>query len=213
MPKKPVSVRSVAVTATKGGVGKTTLTVHLAVAAMIAQERVLVLDADPQRSCILWAGLRDREEPRVEGIESSAVPERIVRAATEGFTCVVVDTAPRASNALASLLRAVNYAIVPLRPSAFDLGTLEQSLSIVGAAKTPGCIVLNACSPRAPEIAETRASVSDLELPLSPIEVCERRVYGRAVASGRAVLELEPNGAAAVEMASLWRFVAKGMTT
>jgi chromosome partitioning protein len=199
-----------AITAQKGGVGKTTLAVHLAVAAMRAGERVLILDADPQGSCLTWAGLRDHKEPRVEPCEPAAVGERLRRAKSEGYTLAVADTAPRAATSLASLLRTVDYALVPLRPSAFDMATLEQSLAIVAAADRRGAIVLNACPARAPEIAETRASLADLELPLAP-EIGERRAYGRAVASGQAVVEFDPHGAAAAEMAVLWAFVRKGM--
>lgn len=211
-------MRSIAVTAQKGGVGKTTLTIHLAVAAARAGERVLVLDADPQGSCVTWATLRDDEEPHVERIEPPDVAERLRRAATEGVTIAVVDTAPRASTSLAALLRAVDYALVPLRPQVLDVATLGQSLAIVAAAKRPGAIVLNACPPRAPEIAETRAALAGLDLPLAPVEVAERRAYGRALASGLAVVEFEPRGPegkpgpAAAEMAALWDYVKASMS-
>jgi chromosome partitioning protein len=204
-------MRSLAVTAQKGGVGKTTLAIHLAVAAARAGERVLVLDADPQGSCVTWSSLRDEEEPRVERVEPPDVPDRLRRAAAEGVTVVVVDTAPRASTSLAALLRSVDYAVVPLRPSVLDVATLGQSLAIIVAARRPGVIVLNACPPRAPEIAETRAAVAELVLPLAPVEVAERRAYGRALASGLAVAEFDPSGPAAAEMDALWSYVTRSM--
>jgi chromosome partitioning protein len=212
MRRKLGPMRSLAITAQKGGVGKTTLTVHLAVAALRAGERVLILDADPQGSCVTWASLRDREEPHVERIEPADVAARLEQASSEGYSLALVDTQPRASSSLALLLRAVDYAIVPLRPSAFDLATLEQSLSIVEAAGRPGAIVLNACPSRSAEVAETRESIADLSLPLAPIEIGERRIYSRAVGSGQAVVEFQPISFAAMETASLWKFVYKNLS-
>jgi len=203
-------MRSLALAASKGGVGKTTLSLHLAVTAALAGERVLVLDADAQRSCVAWANLRDRDHPRVEGIEPLDVTARLDRAGAEGYTVCIVDTAPRASGSLTALLRAIQYVLVPLRPSALDLAALEQSLAIVAAADKPGAIVLNACPARAPEIPEARYELLGLDLPLAP-DVGERRSYGRAIASGQAVVEFEPTGAAASEMSALWQYVAKGM--
>lgn len=202
-------MRSIAITATKGGVGKTTLALHLAVAAMHAGERVLILDADEQGSCMTWASVRDEPTPVVERVAPTDVAARL--RSPGAYTLAIVDTAPRASTSLASLLRAVDFALVPLRPSMLDVATLGQSLAIVAAAKRPGAIVLNACPPRAPEIAETREAVCDLDLPLAPVEIAERRAYGRAVASGLAVVEFDPNSSAATEMADLWKFIKRSM--
>src|SRR5476651_69354 len=100
-------MRSIAITASKGGVGKTTLSVHLAVAALRAKERVLIVDADPQGSSSTWKSLREDDEPNVEQIEPEDVPERLRRAGSEGYTLTIVDTQPRAASSLAALLRGV----------------------------------------------------------------------------------------------------------
>jgi len=205
------TMRSLAIVAAKGGCSKSTTVVHLAVEAARSGERVLVLDCDPQRSCVTWAGLRDREHPTVEGIEPSAVPQRLERAASEGFSYVFVDTAPRATGALASLLREVNFVLVPMRPSAFDVATMQQSLAIVAASETAGAIVLSACPPRVLEIEEMRVALANLSLPLCPVEIGERTAFRRAIASGRAVAEFDPRGKAADEITKLWAFVQKGM--
>ena len=202
-------MRSIACISTKGGVGKTSLVLNLALAAMHAGERVLIVDADEQGSCITWATVRDEPTPVVECVAPTDVAARLRTPGT--YTLAIVDTAPRASTSLSALLRAVDFALVPLRPSMLDVATLGQSLAIVAAAKRPGAIVLNACPPRAPEIAETREAVRDLGLPLAPVEIAERRIYGRAVASGLAVVEFDPNSAAATEMSDLWKFVTRSL--
>jgi chromosome partitioning protein len=211
MPKKNGALRSLAITAQKGGVSKSTTAVHLAVEASRKKERVLILDTDAQGSCLLWASLREIEHPTVEACDLVAIPKRLERAAGEGYTLAIIDTAPRATATLATALRAVDYVVVPLPPAAFDLGTMEQTLAIISASGRPGCIVLSRCPTRAPEVAEVRASVADLALTLAPVEISERRAYARALASGLAVSEFDSRSAAATEIRQLWNYIRSNM--
>jgi chromosome partitioning protein len=47
----------------KGGVGKTTLAVHVADAFVRQGKRTLLIDADPQGSALDWAASREAESP------------------------------------------------------------------------------------------------------------------------------------------------------
>lgn len=198
-------MRTIAIVAQKGGAGKTTVTVHLAVAALLAGERVAIVDTDPQRTALAWAQTRGAETPTV--VATNRVEDAKYEAATDGYTVLLIDTAPVAAAATTAYLRVSDFALVPLRPSAFDLTTLDQTLALVRAAGTPSAIVLNACPARAPEVREARGLCGGDGVPLAPVELAERRAYARAVQTGRAVQEFEPNGAAAAEIAALWRYV------
>ena len=140
-------------------------------------------------------------------IDPSDVRAALDEARSDGFTVVFLDTAPRATSIATAIVEAADFAVVPVRPSAFDLRTLDQSLAIVAAARRPGIVLLNACPARAPEVSEARSICMDRTLPLSTVELGDRRAYARAVQSGRAVMEFEPKGAAADEIARLWRDV------
>ena len=198
-------MRTIAVAAQKGGAGKTTVTVHLAVAAMLAGERVAIIDTDPQRTALAWAQTRAQEHPMV--VSTTRIDQAKHEAADDGYTVLFVDTAPVAAAATSAHLRAADFVLVPLRPAAFDLTTLDQTLALVRAAGAPGAIVLNACPARAPEIADARALCGDVGIPLAPVELGDRRAYSRAVQTGRAVQEFDPKGAAADEIARLWKYV------
>jgi chromosome partitioning protein len=204
-------MRTIAIAAQKGGAGKTTVTVHLAVAAMLAGERVAIIDTDPQRTALAWAQTRAADEPMV--VATTRLDDAKREAASDGFTVLLVDTAPVAAATTAAYLRLADFVIVPLRPAAFDLTTLDQTLSLVRAAGTPGAIVLNACPARAPEIAEARTLCAEVDLPLAPVELGDRRAYARAVQTGRAVQEFDPRGAAAEEIQRLWSYVSMRTTT
>lgn len=204
---------TLAVVSQKGGAGKTTLAVHLAVAAMRAGEKVAILDTDPQHSARAWARTRDDEEPLVVEVDPGEVPDALTEAKKDGYSLVLIDTSPRAEPIAAATCRASDFVLAPCRPSAFDLATVEQTVAIITAAgkASASAVVLNGCPSRAPEVAEARSLCEGLAVPLAPVELGLRRSYARAVQSGRAVQEFEPSGTAAAEIAALWAYVQKHM--
>jgi chromosome partitioning protein len=204
---------TLAVVSQKGGAGKTTLTVHLAVAAMRAGEKVAILDTDPQHSASAWARTREDEEPLVVEVDPGEVPDALATAKQDGYTLIVLDTSPRAEPIAAATCRASDFVLAPCRPSAFDLATVEQTVSIITAAgkASASAIVLNGCPARAPEVAEARSLCEGLAMPLATVELGLRRAFARAVQSGRAVQEFEPSGTAAAEIAALWAYVHEHM--
>ena len=199
-------MKSIAFAAMKGGVGKTTLAVHLAVAALRAGERVAIIDTDPQASAAAWARIRGGSSPDVVPVPAQRLAEALA-AAEEDYSIVIVDSAPRASAEAAAICAAVDLVLVPTRPSAVDLETLEQSVRIVQAAGCDGLVILNACPARAPEIAEARGYAASLGLPVAAVAIGERRPFSRAFAEGAGIAERE-RGSAADEVAALWSEVA-----
>jgi chromosome partitioning protein len=79
-------MRSIAFLSQKGGSGKTTLAVHMAVAAEASGERVLLIDTDSQASTSAWAHARTAERPNVEKATVSTLPRIIERASRNDIT-------------------------------------------------------------------------------------------------------------------------------
>jgi chromosome partitioning protein len=206
-------VLTIATISTKGGAGKTSLSVHLAVAAMRAGQKVAVFDTDPQGSASAWGEARQAEEPRVLAVDPGEVPAVLGAAKQDGYTLVVIDTAPRAEASAATTCRAADFVLAPVRPSAFDLATVKQTVAIIDAAgkASVSAIVLNGCRARSPEVEQARAFLGRFATPLSPVELGIRTAYVRAVETGRSVQELDPRGSAAQEIAALWAYVRKRM--
>jgi chromosome partitioning protein len=202
---------TIAVVALKGGVGKSTCSVHLAVAAQLAGEKVAILDSDPQHSAAAWGRTREDETPVVVEVDPSEVPEALAEARKDGYSVVVIDTSPRIEPVAVSTCRASDFVLSPCRPSAFDLDAVAQTVEIIAAAgKTASsALVLNGCPTRAPEVGEARIVLGRSEIALAPVELGLRRSYARAVQTGRSVQEFDPRGSAATEIADLWTYVRK----
>ena len=191
----------------KGGSGKTTLSVHTAVAAEATGERVCVIDADPQESATAWANAREAGTPIVATAQAGELDAALRAAECEGMTLAVVDAPPHAAPAAGQIARRSELVLIPVRPSAFDLAAVPAAVEIVVAAKVRGAFVLSACPFRAPEIGETRAALEAYGLPIVPGEITDRRAFARAVTTGSAVTEFEAEGKAAEEIRALWAWI------
>lgn len=200
-------MKKIAFLSQKGGSGKTTLAVHTAVAASEAGERVVVIDTDPQKSATVWGGARSEETPIVATAAASELLKVLEVASLERMTLAIVDTAPHAAPDATKIVRAVDLVVIPCRPTAFDIAAAGSAVDIVKAAGVPAVFVLSACPFRSPEIAETRAVLAQYGLPISPIEITDRRAFSRAVATGRAVTEFESEGKAAGEIREFWSWL------
>lgn len=195
----------------KGGAGKTTLAVHTAVAAHEAGIRVVLIDTDPQKSATVWGEARQDHAPVVATADVSELKRVLDVARSDGMGLAIVDAAPHAAPAAASIARAADLVAIPCRPTAFDLAAVEGAVRIVKAAGVKATFVLSACPFRAPEIAETRDALGSYGLSVAPVEITERRAFARAVASGRAVTEFETDGKAAGEIRALWLWLQEQM--
>lgn len=200
-------MRSIAFLSQKGGTGKTTLCIHTAVAAQQAGEEVVVIDTDPQGSATSWHANRQSSWPIVATADASQLHDVMTSARHEAMTLCVVDCAPHAGPAAVTIARAVDLVLIPVRPSAFDLAAAAQTVEIVSKANAQAAFVLSACPFRSPEIHEARAALAAYGLSVAPIAITDRRAFARAITSGRAVLEFEPEGKASIEVVDLWQWI------
>lgn len=192
----------------KGGTGATTIAVHLALAASEAGRRVCIVDLDPQQSARMWADARGDDYPPVVPAEPKELRGVLIAARKDGFDLVLIDTPPHSSASTADAARVSTLAVIPVRPSALDLGALPATLDIVRATRTPTVAILNACLPRAPELQEARDVLAQAGVTTWDGEIGMRRQFFRAVARGSTVTEAEPRGKAAEEIRSLWKFLS-----
>jgi chromosome partitioning protein len=193
----------------KGGTGKTTVALGLAVAAFRAGKVVAVIDLDPQASAANWKDRRAENNPAVVSAQSSRLKQTLAAAEDMGAEIVIIDTAGRNDDSALSAARHGDLVLIPTRTNIVELEALPASADILRLAGNPAAfVVLNGIHPTANrQVAEARELVSKtFGLVCAPVHICHRAAYADAMTTGRTPQELDEDGKAAAELDALFRF-------
>jgi chromosome partitioning protein len=201
-------MKTIALISQKGGVGKTTLTINLAVAAHRDGFQVVVADTDPQQSTYEWyKGRRDqRPLPYVAQVFPTSLGDVIDKAAHNGADLVFVDTSPNSTEESLAIADHADLLIVPCAPSLIDLRALKRTEQIIRLSGKPAFAVLNLCPPVGDDADQAEAALAKLGLPVCPQRLVSRAATRRAYALDLAVLEFEPEGKASAEIMGIHKY-------
>ena len=190
--------------AQKGGVGKTTLAVNLAVAAQAAGIKTALFDLDPQESATAWSERRTAEYPHVEPISARRLNQAIDAAAANGFMLTIIDTPPAAGAEAAAAAQRANVVVIPCRPSLIDLDAIKRTAQLITSTGRTGVVVLNAAPPTATTLLDDARTLAEAPgLRVARVVLRERSAYRAAWPYGLGVVEHEPKGKAALEVIAL----------
>ena len=202
----------------KGGAGKTTLAIHLALAWAAGGARVAIVDIDPQASLSTWFRLRhERFGTSGTPIEAVAVSgwrvaSEVERQARE-HDVVLIDSPPHAETEARIAVRAGKLVLVPVQPSPMDLWATKPTLDLARGEKTPALLVLNRVPPRAKLTGKILEAFKALDVPLADAQIGNRVALAAAIDEGRGILEYQPSSAAAREIKALAGEVLRRSTT
>lgn len=200
--------------AQKGGVGKTTLAVNIAVAASARGTRTALFDLDPQESATAWSERRSNDDPHIEPISARRLGQAIEAARAAGFDFAIIDTPPAAGSEAAEAAQRADLVIIPCRPSLVDLDAIKTTAQLIASTGRPGVVVLNAAPPTATAlIKDACLLVRETGLDVASTIIRERSAYRAAWPLGQGVIEYEPSGKAATEIASLLDFIFDKLQT
>lgn len=203
-------MKTIAILAQKGGAGKTTLALHIAVAAQAAKKPTVIIDLDPQASAAGWKDTRPNKTPVVIALPHTRLTAGIQAAQEGGAALVLIDTAPHSEAAAVAAARAADAVLIPCRAGILDLRAISTTVELVRLAGKPAFVVLNALPPGATQVLQdARDAIAVHGLDVAPIALRQRAAYGHALTLGKTGPEFEPDGKAAEEFALFMKWLQK----
>ena len=201
----------VALLAQKGGVGKTSLALALAVEAVGEGHTVVVLDADPQASACSWRDRRQADAPVVTDVQPSRLRHAVDAAAEQDVDLVVIDTPPRSETAALEAAKVADLVVIPCRAQILDLETVPAALQLLAlVGDRPMTVsVLNSVPPRGLRAQQATEALERFGVRVCPHTLGHRAAWGDANALGLTVTEYPPRGRAGVELRQVARWLAQ----
>ena len=190
----------------KGGSGKSTLCVSLAVAALEAGRAVCILEMDKQATITQWAQARSGKPPEVAQITADKLDGLIGRIKEADYDFVFVDTPGIDSPGTNSAIRLSDLCLIPCRPTPADLRAMAPTLGVIHRLAKDFAFILNQTPPKGYRVRDTAEGLKVLGM-LAEVNIVMRNDHQDAIGSGQGVTEFNPEGAAADEMRRLWAWV------
>ena len=203
-------MKTVAILSRKGGSGKSTFAVHLAVAAEKAGHTTALIDLDPQASAVKWSRRREGDSPVVISAHSTLLNEVLVTAEEKGVSLCILDTSPHSESAALDAAKVADLAVIPSRPAIFDLEAVGDTIQIASIAKVPIRVVLNGVKPFGSAGIKAKKALGIYDgLSVAPCTLGDRVAFSHSVVDGVTAQEYEPKGKASREVGALYAYLSR----
>ena len=194
---------------TKGGVGKTTLAICLAVRAS-ADAKVAVVDLDPQSSYSEW--YRRRGSPNNPQLcpddRASDAIESLLRASDREI--VILDGPPGSLIVTEDAIRSSNFVVIPIRASGLDIGASRDAIQMCQEIGVPFLVVINAFDQHAGKLVEqTKELLKSWGVEVAKTEIRYHNQYVNAITTGHSGPEKDKRCADDID--KLWKEIRASM--
>ena len=198
----------IAVQNQKGGVGKTTLAIHISYVLSSFKNRVLLIDADPQGSSRDWAAAREEQPPfSLVGLDRPTIHRDLPKLA-EGYDHVVIDGPPRVTDLARSAIVAADLVVIPIQPSPYDVWAAVEVINLIKEASVfkeslKSVFVINRKIVNTAIGRDVVEALAEYSIPVAKAGVCQRVAFAESAASGQTVMELDRKSSATKEIKAL----------
>lgn len=204
-------MKTIVLASQKGGAGKTTLAAHLAVAAEREGAGPCVLiDTDPQASLAQWWNGREAETPAFAPATLKELPAKLEALAQAGYAYAFIDTPPAITESIRAVVALADLVLIPTRPSPHDLRAVGRTVELAADAARPFAFAVTQAKPNTRLTVQAVTALSAHGV-VAPSIIHDRVDYAASMIDGRTVLEVDPKGRSAAEVAELWIFVKERM--
>lgn len=196
----------------KGGGGKTTISINIAVRAAERDKAVVIIDVDQQGNSAKWRDRRKSENVAVVATHPNRIKQTIDTAQKHGAEFIAIDSPGHNDSAVIETVRAPDIVLLPVEAQMFHFDTLPamRNLIRIGGGK-PTWVVINKLHPAASVQAEKLKEllIDTYSIPVCPVHLSQYAVYATSSDVGLTTLEQEPESKAAEEIRNLYKFICQ----
>ena len=192
----------------KGGSGKTTLAVHLALAFIKYHNlKVAVIDTDPQGSLGKWFMIRT--EKKVSNDNLTFKTASLWGAQYESKTLkkdhdiVIIDTPPKIESDARPSIESADLVLIPVAASHVDFWATGAIVEIAKKANKKILIQINRSSQRSKLITKTNEFIKSLDLSATKTIIGNRQIFASSMGEGKTAVEKQKKSSAIEEIKQL----------
>ena len=192
----------------KGGTGKTTLAVHLAMAFIKYHDlKVAIIDTDPQGSLGKWFMIRTEKKVSNENLTFKTASlwgaQYESKTLKNDHDIVIIDTPPKIESDARPSIEAADLVLIPMAASHVDFWATGAIVDIAKKANKKILAQINRSSQRSKLINKTNDFIKSLDLTSTKTIIGNRQIYTSAMGEGKTAVEKQKKGNAVEEIKNL----------
>ena len=192
----------------KGGTGKTTLAVNLALAFIKYHNlKVAIIDTDPQGSLGKWFMIRSEKKIsnqnltfKTDSLWGAQYESKILK---QDHDIVIIDTPPKIESDARPAIEAANLVLIPVAPSHVDFWATESIIEIAKKAKRKILIQINRANHRSKLINKTHEYIKSINILATKTLIGHRQIFIASMGEGKTVVEKQRKSKAVEEIKKL----------
>ena len=192
----------------KGGTGKTTLAVHLALAfAKLHNLKIAIIDTDPQGSLGKWFVVRSEKKVSNENLTFKTASlwgaQYESKALKKDHDMVIIDTPPKIESDARPSIEAADLVLIPMTPSHVDFWATEAIIDIAKKAEKKIFIQINRANERSKLVKKTHEYINTINVKSTNTLIGHRQIYASSMGEGKTAIEKQKKSNAVEEIKKL----------
>ena len=192
----------------KGGTGKTTLAVHLALAfAKLHNLKIAIIDTDPQGSLGKWFVVRTEKKVSNENLTFKTASlwgaQYESKTLKKDHDIVIIDTPPKIESDARPSIEAADLVLIPVTPSHVDFWATEAIIEIAKKAGKKIFIQINRANERSKLVKKTHEYIKSINVKSTNTLIGHRQIYASSMGEGKTAVEKQKKSNAVEEIKKL----------
>ena len=192
----------------KGGTGKTTLAVHLALAfAKLHNLKIAIIDTDPQRSLGKWFVVRSEKKVSNENLTFKTASlwgaQYESKTLKKDHDIVIIDTPPKIESDARPSIEAADLVLIPMTPSHVDFWATEAIIDIAKKAEKKIFVQINRANERSKLVKKTYEYINSINVKSTNTLIGHRQIYASSMGEGKTAIEKQRKSNAVEEIKKL----------